>query len=155
LGKPTGRPGKLERAAFPQYWPFPTSPCRRAVNQKRREFVVGLFGSPRATLFITESRELGENFDASGMGGPGANFVIFGSDRGLDADLAGVADRIPRLGFATMEGCLVASTPAPDPPLRMFLNPRSQSARAHWFQSPESAACPRIRGNSRDFRSAP
>ena len=25
---------------FAQYWPFPASPCRRAVNQKGREFVV-------------------------------------------------------------------------------------------------------------------
>ena len=45
LGKPTGSPGKLERGAFPQYWLFPAIPCRRAVNQKGREFVVGLFGS--------------------------------------------------------------------------------------------------------------
>jgi hypothetical protein len=40
---------KLERAAFPQHWPFPASPCRRAVNQKDKEFVVGLFGSPNRT----------------------------------------------------------------------------------------------------------
>ena len=49
LGKPTGSPGKLERGAFPQYWLFPPSPCRRAVNRKDREFVVGLFGSPNGT----------------------------------------------------------------------------------------------------------
>ena len=29
----------------PQYWPFPASPRRRAVNQKRREFVAGSYGS--------------------------------------------------------------------------------------------------------------
>jgi len=46
LGKPPGSPDELERAAFPQYWPFPANPFRRAVNQKDREFVVGLFGSP-------------------------------------------------------------------------------------------------------------
>jgi hypothetical protein len=34
-------------------------------------------------------------------------------------------------GFATMEACLHASTQAPDPPLRMFLNHRSRSAHAH------------------------
>src|ERR1017187_9392165 len=44
LGKPTGSPDKLERAAFPQYWPFPASPCHRAVNQKDKEFVIGLLG---------------------------------------------------------------------------------------------------------------
>ena len=51
LGKPTGSPGKLERAAFPQYGPFPASPCRRAVNQKAREFVVGLCGSADMAQF--------------------------------------------------------------------------------------------------------
>jgi hypothetical protein len=45
LGKPTGSTGKLERGAFPRYWLFPPSPCRRAVNRKDKEFVVGLFGS--------------------------------------------------------------------------------------------------------------
>src|SRR5271157_611801 len=50
LDNPTCSPGKLERAAFPQHWPFPARPCRRAVNQKARKFVVGLFGSPSATL---------------------------------------------------------------------------------------------------------
>src|ERR1017187_1732286 len=50
----TCSPGKLERAAFPQYWPFPASPCRRAVNQKDKEFVVGLFGS--ANRFRTQCR---------------------------------------------------------------------------------------------------
>src|ERR1017187_4204294 len=49
LGKPTGSPDKLERAAFPQFWPFPASPWRRAVNQKDKEFVAGLFGSPNRT----------------------------------------------------------------------------------------------------------
>src|ERR1017187_8862269 len=48
----TCSPGKLERAAFPQYWPFPASPCRRAVNQKDKEFVAGLFGS--ANRFRTQ-----------------------------------------------------------------------------------------------------
>ena len=48
---------------------------------------------------------------------------------------------------------LLRTVPAPDPPLRMFLNPRSQSARAQSFQSPGSVAYPRIRGSSRDFRS--
>ena len=51
MGKPTGSPGKLERAAFPQYGPFPASPCRRAVNQKDKEFVVGLFGSAEVRKF--------------------------------------------------------------------------------------------------------
>jgi heme iron utilization protein len=37
--------------------------------------------------------------------------------------------RIPRTGFATMEACLPASTPVPDPPIREFPNPRLQSAR--------------------------
>ena len=57
MGKPTASPGRLERAAFPQYWPFPASPCRRAVNQKAREFVVGLFGSPIATVTEMEKRK--------------------------------------------------------------------------------------------------
>src|ERR1017187_9906036 len=52
LGKPTGSPDKLERAAFPQFWPFPASPWRRAVNQKDKEFVAGLFGS--ANRFRTQ-----------------------------------------------------------------------------------------------------
>ena len=51
MGEPTGSPGKLERAALPQYGPFPASPCRRSVNQKRREFVVGLFGSANMAKF--------------------------------------------------------------------------------------------------------
>jgi hypothetical protein len=66
---------------------------------------------------------------------------------------------IPRTGFATIEACLLASTPAPepdpDPPLRMFPSPRSQSARAHSFPSPASARWPRIRGSAPAFRSAP
>src|ERR1017187_10075181 len=55
-----GSPGKLERAAFPQYWPFPASPCRRAANQKGREFVVGLCGSANRirtkSLLVTGSQ---------------------------------------------------------------------------------------------------
>ena len=51
MGKPTGSPGKLERSAFPQYWPFPASPCRRAVNQKDKEFVAGLVGSANVRKF--------------------------------------------------------------------------------------------------------
>ena len=35
-----------ERGPFAQYWPFPANPRCRAVNQKGREFEVGLFGSP-------------------------------------------------------------------------------------------------------------
>ena len=58
-------------------------------------------------------------------GAPGANSGFLDRTDDLDADLTGIADRIPWLGFATMEACLLASTPAPDPPLRMFLNPRS------------------------------
>ena len=46
MGKPTGSPGKLERGAFPQDWPFLANPRCRAVNRKGSEFVVGLFGSP-------------------------------------------------------------------------------------------------------------
>jgi hypothetical protein len=37
----TGQIAGQERSRFPQYWPFPASPRRRAVNQKRREFVQG------------------------------------------------------------------------------------------------------------------
>src|ERR1035441_4026624 len=53
---------KLERAAFPQHWPFPASPCRRAVNQKDKEFVVGLFGSANRTR--TESLLVNSHFSA-------------------------------------------------------------------------------------------
>jgi pseudouridylate synthase len=56
---------------------------------------------------------------------------------------------------ATMKACQLANTPAPDPPLRMFLSPRSQSARGRSYPSPESGACPRTRGSSPDSRSAP
>src|ERR1017187_3430285 len=42
----TGQIAGQERSRFPQYWPFPASPRRRAVNQKRREFVAGSYGSP-------------------------------------------------------------------------------------------------------------
>src|ERR1035438_3607629 len=52
----------LERAAFPQYGPFPASPCRRAVNQKDREFVVGLFGS--AHMADRKSTRLNSHFSA-------------------------------------------------------------------------------------------
>src|ERR1039458_9066521 len=41
---------KLERAAFPQHWPFPASPCRRAVNQKDKEFVAGAIFSGMAMV---------------------------------------------------------------------------------------------------------
>src|SRR5450756_3095561 len=37
----TGQIAGQERSRFPQYWPFPASPRRCAVNQKRREFVAG------------------------------------------------------------------------------------------------------------------
>src|SRR6266851_1029640 len=49
LGAGTGLIVEQERGPFAQYWPFPASPCRRAVNQKGREFEVGLFGSPNRT----------------------------------------------------------------------------------------------------------
>ena len=68
MGKPTGNPGKLERAGFPQYWPFPASPCRRAVNQKDKEFVVGLFGSanvPKFEVFLMREG-LDTNLNLSG-----------------------------------------------------------------------------------------
>ena len=35
-----------EKAHFPQYWPFWSNSRRTAVNQKRLEFVVEMFGSP-------------------------------------------------------------------------------------------------------------
>src|ERR1022692_4873721 len=43
----TGQIAGQERSRFPQYWPFPASPRRRAVNQKRREFVARSYGSPK------------------------------------------------------------------------------------------------------------
>src|ERR1035437_1853273 len=63
-----GVPGFERRAILPyqratvspQYWPFPASPCRRAVNQQDKEFVVGLFGSPNrirtADLLVNNRR---------------------------------------------------------------------------------------------------
>ena len=48
-GGGTGLIAEQERGPFAQYWPFPASPCRRAVNQKGREFEVGIFGSPNRT----------------------------------------------------------------------------------------------------------
>src|SRR5450759_2677533 len=47
----TGQIAGQERSRFPQYWPFPASPCRRAVNQKGREFVAGSFGSANMAEF--------------------------------------------------------------------------------------------------------
>src|ERR1019366_3797813 len=45
----TGQIAGQERSRFPQYWPLPASPRRRAVNQKRREFVAGSYGSSGRT----------------------------------------------------------------------------------------------------------
>jgi hypothetical protein len=75
-----------------------------------------------------------------------------------EAKLCGTVKLIWNSPTATSAAALAGIVTVPivtDPPLRMFLNRRSQSARADWFQSPESAACPRIRGSLRDFRSAP
>jgi hypothetical protein len=46
LGRPLDRGGNLIRDRLsPQYWPFPASLRRQAVDGKDRAFVVGRFGS--------------------------------------------------------------------------------------------------------------
>src|ERR1039458_8040722 len=65
----TGQIAGQERSRFPQYWPFPASPRRRAVNQKRREFVAGSYGSsghscPKQLLVRQAGLVTGVGYDA-------------------------------------------------------------------------------------------
>ena len=48
--KPVGARRFPRERPFPRYWPFPSGERHRSVNQKDLELVVGMFGSPIATL---------------------------------------------------------------------------------------------------------
>jgi hypothetical protein len=46
-----GQIAEKQRGPFAQYWPFPATPRQRDVNQKGKEFEVGLFGSANIARF--------------------------------------------------------------------------------------------------------
>jgi hypothetical protein len=56
---------------------------------------------------------------------------------------------------ATMDSCPLDNTPAPVLPVPKSPNLRSQSAHVRSPRSVASEACPRIRGSSLGFHSAP
>jgi hypothetical protein len=102
-----------EKAHFPQYWPFWSNSRRTAVNQKRLEFVVEMFGSPAWTRF-----ELSQNGTWSARTAPilfvQTTYALEWNDHpGWAPILDNTRNRLPGIGPQSAEDCPLVPSAVP------------------------------------------